>query len=259
MPAAAAPPASRSAGRRGRSGPRPILASMTSTGTRRPTRAAAAPPARRRRRRRRGRGPRRRLLASARRCRRPAGQDLHGRARDARPRGRRRRRQRRRHRPALRGADDDRPGADAAARRSPRAGSSATAAGRSSSPFATGLTFSDGSPLTAEDVRRSWLRVIDPAAPSPLASLLFDVEGARAYAAGQGSADAVGIRADGAHAGGAPDPAGRRLPGDRRQPDARRRPAGGRHATLMPCSPGRRSWGPAATSSPRGCRRRRSR
>ena len=60
-----------------------------------------------------------------------------------------------------------------------------------------GLTFSDGSPLTAEDVRRSWLRVIDPAAPSPLASLLFDVEGARAYAAGQGSADAVGIRADG--------------------------------------------------------------
>jgi ABC-type oligopeptide transport system substrate-binding subunit len=60
-----------------------------------------------------------------------------------------------------------------------------------------GLTFSDGSPLTAEDVRRSWLRVVDPAAPSPLASLLFDVEGARDYAAGRGSADAVGIRADG--------------------------------------------------------------
>lgn len=58
-----------------------------------------------------------------------------------------------------------------------------------------GLTFSDGTPLTPEDVRRSWLRVIDPAAPSPLASLLFDVEGARAYAAGQGSADAVGITA----------------------------------------------------------------
>jgi ABC-type oligopeptide transport system substrate-binding subunit len=59
-----------------------------------------------------------------------------------------------------------------------------------------GLTFSDGTPLTAADVRRSWLRVIDPAAPSPLASLLFDVEGARAYAAGQGTADGVGIRAD---------------------------------------------------------------
>ncbi len=60
-----------------------------------------------------------------------------------------------------------------------------------------GLTFSDGTPLTAADVRRSWLRVIDPAAPSPLASLLYDVEGARAYAAGSGSADAVGLRADG--------------------------------------------------------------
>jgi oligopeptide transport system substrate-binding protein len=60
-----------------------------------------------------------------------------------------------------------------------------------------GLAFSDGSELTAADVRRSWLRVIDPAAPSPLASLLYDVEGARAYATGDGSADAVGIRADG--------------------------------------------------------------
>lgn len=56
-----------------------------------------------------------------------------------------------------------------------------------------GLAFSDGTPLTAEDVRRSWLRVVDPEAPSPLASLLFDVEGARAYAEGRGSADAVGI------------------------------------------------------------------
>jgi oligopeptide transport system substrate-binding protein len=60
-----------------------------------------------------------------------------------------------------------------------------------------GLLFSDGSPLSADDVRRSWLRVIDPAAPSPLASLLYDVEGARAYAAGRGDAEAVGIRASG--------------------------------------------------------------
>jgi oligopeptide transport system substrate-binding protein len=57
-----------------------------------------------------------------------------------------------------------------------------------------GLQFSDGSSLTADDVRRSWLRVIDPRAPSPLASLLYDVEGAHAYAAGSGDADAVGIR-----------------------------------------------------------------
>jgi oligopeptide transport system substrate-binding protein len=60
-----------------------------------------------------------------------------------------------------------------------------------------GLQFSDGSPLTADDVRRSWLRVLDPQAPSPLASLLYDVEGAREYAAGRGDAGAVGIRADG--------------------------------------------------------------
>src|SRR5215207_7608100 len=33
------------------------------------------------------------------------------------------------------------------------------------------LTFSDGSPLRAADVLRSWLRIIDPAAPSPLATL----------------------------------------------------------------------------------------
>ncbi|MFH0751126.1 MAG: peptide ABC transporter substrate-binding protein, partial [Chloroflexota bacterium] len=60
-----------------------------------------------------------------------------------------------------------------------------------------GLQFSDGSPLSADDVRRSWLRVIDPAAPSPLASLLYDVAGARAYAAGRGDAGSVEIRASG--------------------------------------------------------------
>lgn len=60
-----------------------------------------------------------------------------------------------------------------------------------------GLRFSDGTELTADDVRRSWLRVIDPAAPSPLASLLYDVAGARDYAAGRGSAEAVAIRAAG--------------------------------------------------------------
>jgi len=60
------------------------------------------------------------------------------------------------------------------------------------------LTFSDGSPLTASDVVRSWLRVIDPDRPSPLASLMLDVVGARDYLAG-GTRDAsdVGIRAAG--------------------------------------------------------------
>jgi oligopeptide transport system substrate-binding protein len=60
-----------------------------------------------------------------------------------------------------------------------------------------GLTFSDGSTLDASDVRRSWLRVLDPTAPSPLASLLEDVEGASAYAHGQATADEVGLQADG--------------------------------------------------------------
>jgi oligopeptide transport system substrate-binding protein len=61
-----------------------------------------------------------------------------------------------------------------------------------------GLTFSDGSPLTAADVARSWLRVLDPAAPSPLAALLYDVVGARAYATGASTDPAsVGFHADG--------------------------------------------------------------
>ncbi len=59
-----------------------------------------------------------------------------------------------------------------------------------------GLRFSDGSPLAAADVVRSWLRVIDPAAPSPLVSLMADVRGALAYASGQGSRGDVGLRAD---------------------------------------------------------------
>lgn len=58
------------------------------------------------------------------------------------------------------------------------------------------LRFSDGSPLRARDVVRSWLRVADPDTPSPLVSLMADVRGALAYASGQGSADDVGLRAD---------------------------------------------------------------
>jgi oligopeptide transport system substrate-binding protein len=52
--------------------------------------------------------------------------------------------------------------------------------------------------LTAADVVRSWFRIIDPAHPSPLVSLMGDVAGALAYARGA-SADkaAVGLAADG--------------------------------------------------------------
>ncbi len=61
-----------------------------------------------------------------------------------------------------------------------------------------GLTFSDGTPLTATDVVRSWMRVIDPTAPSPLASLLDDVVGAAAYRRGElADPNAVGISAQG--------------------------------------------------------------
>ena len=58
------------------------------------------------------------------------------------------------------------------------------------------LTFSDGTPLRAADVVRSWLRVIDPRAPSPLVTLMLDVDGALAYVRGEGTADDVGLTAD---------------------------------------------------------------
>jgi ABC-type transport system substrate-binding protein len=60
-----------------------------------------------------------------------------------------------------------------------------------------GLTFSDGSSLGPNDVVRSWLRIIDPARPSPLASLMLDVQGAREYLAGSTAASSVGLHANG--------------------------------------------------------------
>jgi len=61
-----------------------------------------------------------------------------------------------------------------------------------------GLTFSDGTPISAEDVVGSWLRLIDPNAPSPLAALMIDVKGARAHLIGQSTDPAdVGLRANG--------------------------------------------------------------
>jgi oligopeptide transport system substrate-binding protein len=59
-----------------------------------------------------------------------------------------------------------------------------------------GLTFSDGTPLQASDVVRSWLRLIDPAHPSPLASLMLIVDGAAARLEGTADASAVGLHAD---------------------------------------------------------------
>lgn len=59
------------------------------------------------------------------------------------------------------------------------------------------LVFSDGGPLRPSDVVRSWLRIIDPAQPSPLASLALDIAGAEAYLRGQNRDPAsVGLRAN---------------------------------------------------------------
>ncbi|HJW23089.1 MAG TPA: ABC transporter substrate-binding protein, partial [Candidatus Limnocylindrales bacterium] len=58
------------------------------------------------------------------------------------------------------------------------------------------LTFSDGSPLTADDVVGSWLRIVDPRAPSPLSALLLDVKGVGDRLAGRSTDPAsVGIHA----------------------------------------------------------------
>ncbi len=59
------------------------------------------------------------------------------------------------------------------------------------------LTFSDGTPLRPSDVTRSWLRLIDPARPSPLASLALDITGADAFLRGTATDPAtVGLHAD---------------------------------------------------------------
>jgi ABC-type oligopeptide transport system substrate-binding subunit len=61
-----------------------------------------------------------------------------------------------------------------------------------------GLTFSDGTPLTATDVVHSWRRLFTPGDPSPLASLIADVVGARDLLAGRSTdVTTLGVHADG--------------------------------------------------------------
>ena len=57
------------------------------------------------------------------------------------------------------------------------------------------LTFSDGTPLTAEDVRRSWLRLLDPATGATAPDVLSVVAGASERLTGSGAEEAVGVRA----------------------------------------------------------------
>lgn len=61
----------------------------------------------------------------------------------------------------------------------------------------SGITFSDGTPITASDVVSSWLHVLDPRLAAPLASILDDVQGATAYREGRGSRSGVGVSASG--------------------------------------------------------------
>ncbi|MDP9467226.1 MAG: peptide ABC transporter substrate-binding protein [Chloroflexota bacterium] len=58
----------------------------------------------------------------------------------------------------------------------------------------SGLTFSDGSPLEATDVRRSWLRILDPATQSTAPDVLSIIRGAGERLAG-GPEDGVAIEA----------------------------------------------------------------
>ena len=58
------------------------------------------------------------------------------------------------------------------------------------------VRWSDGTPVTAGDFEYAWKRALDPATGSPLASLLYDVKGARAFHRGEMSnPDRVGVRA----------------------------------------------------------------
>lgn len=57
-------------------------------------------------------------------------------------------------------------------------------------------TWSDGTPLTAQDVVDAWLRVLDPRTGAPYAYLLGDsIQGASAFSHGRGPAADVAIRA----------------------------------------------------------------
>ena len=58
-----------------------------------------------------------------------------------------------------------------------------------------GLEFSDGTPLVAEDVRRSWLRLLDPETGATAPDVLSVVAGAGERLAGRADEDEVGIEA----------------------------------------------------------------
>jgi oligopeptide transport system substrate-binding protein len=58
-----------------------------------------------------------------------------------------------------------------------------------------GVEWSDGVPVTAGDFEFAWKRILDPATGSHLASLLYDIAGARAFHQGEGRREDVAARA----------------------------------------------------------------
>lgn len=58
-----------------------------------------------------------------------------------------------------------------------------------------GNVWSNGDPVTASDFEFAWKRVLNPETASQYASILYVIEGAEAYNAGEGEADAVGVTA----------------------------------------------------------------
>ncbi|MEW5957114.1 MAG: ABC transporter substrate-binding protein [Chloroflexota bacterium] len=58
------------------------------------------------------------------------------------------------------------------------------------------MRWSDGVPVTADDFVYAWRRVLSPATDSPIANLLYDVKGARAFHQGEATdPDQVGVQA----------------------------------------------------------------
>lgn len=57
------------------------------------------------------------------------------------------------------------------------------------------IAWSDGKLITAQDLRDSWLRLLNPETAAEYAYFLFDIYNAEAYNSGKASADSVGISA----------------------------------------------------------------
>ncbi len=56
-----------------------------------------------------------------------------------------------------------------------------------------GMKWSNGDPVTAEDYKYAWMRVLDPNTAADYAYQLYYIKGAQAYNSGTGTADQVGI------------------------------------------------------------------